>query len=207
LPFDDRWLVENIHDTDFLGQRHAIDFVAVDDRRRTASQRDWRTFVATEPPERFHSFGRPILAPGAGVVTRIHDGEPDHEARRSQLTLVPYALTQPARLRQGIEAVTGNYVTLHLEDGAYATLCHLRRGSLVVRVGDRVAAGEPIAECGNSGNSTQPHLHLQVNDGPDWHTARGLPPTFRDYREWSPDGRVRHRPEGSPKRSTVVAPG
>lgn len=75
--------------------------MSVDDRHRTASSRDWRTFLATEPPERFFAFGQPILAPASGTVADVHDGEFDHEARRTQLPLVPYALGQAARFRQG----------------------------------------------------------------------------------------------------------
>src|SRR5690606_6788420 len=116
LPFTQRWVVRNSparrvpsHGVDLLGQRYAIDFVGVDDRGRTACRRDWRSWLSTEPPERFFAFGRPILAPAAGVVVGVHDGEPDHVARRSQLALIPYALGQAARLRQGVAAIAGNY--------------------------------------------------------------------------------------------------
>src|SRR5918993_5948320 len=66
LPFTGRWLTQNSparrvpsHGTDLFGERYAIDFVGVDDRHRTAPRRDWRTVLATEPPERFVAFGRP----------------------------------------------------------------------------------------------------------------------------------------------------
>lgn len=114
LPFTGRWMAQNSparrvpsHGTDLLGERYAIDFVGVDDRRRTASQRDWRSLLATEPPERFFAFGRRILAPADGIVVEVHDGEPDHVARRSQLALVPYALGQRARLARGVGAIAG----------------------------------------------------------------------------------------------------
>ena len=61
---------------------------------------------------------------------------------------------------------------------------HLRLGSLRVGVGDQVAVGQQIAECGNSGNSTQPHVHVQVTDSPDLDVAHGVPMQFRAYREW-----------------------
>ncbi|MCO1654553.1 hypothetical protein [Pseudonocardia humida] len=57
--------------------------------------------LATEPPERFYAFGLPVLAPAAGRVVTAHDGETDHEARRSQLALLPYALTEASRVRAG----------------------------------------------------------------------------------------------------------
>jgi len=208
LPFTQRWLVENIHHTDLLGQRYAIDFVGVDEQGRTAAVRDWRTFFGTEPPERFFAFGRPILAPGDGVVVGCHDGEVDHEARRSQLSLIPYALGQAARLRQGVAAVAGNHVTIALRDsGRFVTLCHLRNGSLTVGIGDHVVTGQKIAECGNSGNSTQPHLHLQVNDRADWQFAEGLPAVFHDYREWHRrGGGFQDRAVGRPEESSVIQP-
>lgn len=54
-----------------------------------------------EPPHIFRGFGAAVLAPAAGTVVLTHDGEPDHEARRSQLTLLGYALTQAGRVRAG----------------------------------------------------------------------------------------------------------
>ena len=137
--------------------------------------------VATEPPERFSAFGSPILAPAAGEVVLAHDGETDHAARRSVLTLVPYLLTQASRVRDGAAGIAGNHVVLALgAGGPFVLLAHLRRGSLLVRVGDRVSLGDQVGECGNSGNSTQPHVHVQATDSIDWPTARGLPIAFVD---------------------------
>jgi hypothetical protein len=192
LPFTGRWLTQNSparrvpsHGTHLLASAHAIDFVGVDARHRTAARRDWRTLLATEPAERYVGFGRSILAPADGVVVQTHNGEPDHQGRRSQLALVPYALGQAARLRAGVEAVAGNHVVVALRDQeAFVALVHLRRGSIRVSVGEEVVAGQVLAQCGNSGNSTQPHVHVQVADGPDMTTARGLPMSFRPFREW-----------------------
>jgi murein DD-endopeptidase MepM/ murein hydrolase activator NlpD len=196
------------HGTDLLGSRYAIDFVGVDNRGRTAPMRDWRTFVATEPTQRFFAFGRPILAPADGVIVAAHDGEVDHAARRSQLALVPYALGQASRLRRGAAAVAGNYLTIQLSDsGAFAVLAHLRAGSLRVAVGDHVVAGQPIGECGNSGNSTQPHVHVQVMDSTDISIARGLPMVFRNFREWPRSGNpLQVTGSGIPREGSVVEP-
>src|SRR5829696_4979974 len=144
LPFAGSWLAENSparrvpsHGTHFLGQTFAIDFVAVDAGRRTATVRDWRTFLSVEPVDRFLGFGEPILAPADGRVVAVHDGEPDHPARRSPLTLLPYGLTQGVRLREGVNAITGNSVILELSEAAvYVALAHLRLGSIIVRPGD-----------------------------------------------------------------------
>jgi hypothetical protein len=215
LPFTHRWAARNSparrvpsHGIDLLGQRYAIDFVGVDERHRTAPQRDWRTFLATEAPERFFAFGRPILAPADGVVVAAHDGERDHEARRSQVALVPYALGQASRLRQGVPAVAGNYLVIALRgSGAYVALAHLRAGSTRVTVGDAVTVGQQLAECGNSGNSTQPHVHVQVMDSPDLSVARGVPMAFRSFREWNRrGGRFHDRTSGIPGEGAIVEP-
>lgn len=215
LPFAGRWRVKNSparrvpsHGSDLFGERYAIDFVAVDDRHRSAGTRDWRTVFATEPPERFVAFGQPILAPGSGTVVAVHDAEPDHQGRRSQLALVPYMLGQAARARQGVGAIAGNHVTISLpQSGTFVALVHLQAGSIRVAVGQDVAVGQQIASCGNSGNSTQPHVHLQVMDNADVSVARGLPMTFRRFREW-PSGtkqsQVKER--GMPGEGAVVAP-
>lgn len=79
----------------------------------------------------------------------------------------------------GVGRILGNHLVLDLGDGTYAAYAHLQRGSLIVREGDRVRAGQPIARCGNSGNSSEPHLHFQLMDGPDPDAARGVPFTWQ----------------------------
>lgn len=214
LPFEGRWLTENSparrvpsHGSDLLGGRYAIDFVGVDERRRTARRNDWRTAFFTEPVDRFFAFGRPLRAPHAGTVVQVHDGEPDHEARRSQFTLASYALGQAARLREGVAAIAGNYVVIAVGPTEYVALVHLRKGSLNVAVGDTVASGQFLGECGNSGNSTQPHVHLQVMDSLDLATAHGVPLAFERFREWPPGAsQALIRETGIPTEGAVVEP-
>src|SRR3954447_7329571 len=92
------------HGTHLFATTFGIDFLAVQGRR-SATTRDWRTVLSSEPPERVLAFGRPILAPAAGRVVSVHKGEADHEARRSQLALVRYAMTQAKRVRGGAGAL------------------------------------------------------------------------------------------------------
>ncbi|SKB04133.1 M23 family metallopeptidase [Aeromicrobium choanae] len=189
-PFTGRWLARNSpvrrvpsHGTHLMGTTYAIDFIPVDERGRSAP-RSWRAVVATEPPEGFAGFGVPILAPCSGRVVVAHDGEPDHEARRSAPSLLTYALTQARRVRAGAPAIAGNHVVIAMgEGGPFVLLAHLRQGSVRVAVGDEVVEGRAVGACGNSGNSTEPHVHLQVTDSLDWASARGLPLAFR-----GPDG-------------------
>jgi murein DD-endopeptidase MepM/ murein hydrolase activator NlpD len=211
LPFRGTWRAKNSparrvpsHGTHLFATTYAMDFVAVRDRR-SARVTDWRTWFSVEPVDRFFAFGQPILAPAPGRVVTVHDGEPDHEARRSQVALVPYALTQAARVRQGPGAIAGNYVILELDQAAYVLLAHLRAGSIQVRTGEAVAVGQELGACGNSGNSTQPHLHIQLMDSPDPYTARGLPIAFRSYRSWRGRGESPRRvDQGIPDNGETV---
>ena len=185
-PFSGQWLARNSparrvpsHGSHAMGTTYAIDFVPVDAHGRSAPW-SWAAAVATEAPESFVGFGAPILAPCAGRVVIAHDGERDHQARRSQLTLVLYMLGQPSRIRRGPPAIAGNHIVIAVEDeGPFVLLAHLRHGSVEVAAGDHVQVGDVVAGCGNSGNSTQPHLHIQASDSTDWDRARGLPLTFR----------------------------
>jgi murein DD-endopeptidase MepM/ murein hydrolase activator NlpD len=217
LPFRGTWLAQNSpgrrvpsHGTHFLGQSFAIDFVAVQRVGRgwrTAAVRDRHTLLGREPAERFFAFGQLILAPADARVVATHDGEPDHHARRSPLTLTSYAFTQRSRLRQGLNAITGNSVILALdENGPFVVLVHLRAGSLRVRVGDAVKSGQAIAACGNSGNSTQPHVHIQVMDSSNTMTGRGLPMAFRNYRVWHDPNRAAEIAQGIPGEREIVEP-
>lgn len=192
LPFTGRWLVQNSpasrvpsHGTELFGTSHAIDFVPVGEDGGTAP-RTLASLFATEAPERFVGFGRPILAPMSGQVIAVLDGEDDHAARRSMLTLVGYALTQASRIRRGAPAIAGNHVAIQV-GGAVVLLVHLRRGSIRVRLGERVETGQQVGECGNSGNSTEPHVHVQVSASFE-RNARGIPIVFTrpDGGPWVP---------------------
>lgn len=185
FPFTGRWEARNSparrvpsHGSHLMGTTYAIDFVPVDERGRSGPV-TWRTALATEAPEVFVGFGRPVLAPCDGTVVAVHDGEVDHVARRSPVAGVGYLLGQMRRARGGPPAVAGNHVVVAM-DGvqAFVLLAHLRRDSVAVRVGDRVGVGDAVGTCGNSGNSIQPHVHVQATDSTDWARTRGLPIAF-----------------------------
>ncbi|WP_101649995.1 M23 family metallopeptidase [Brevibacterium ihuae] len=182
-PFSGRWLVQNSpadripsHGTPRFATSHAIDFVPVGDDARTAPI-TLGGLLRPEPPERFPGFGRPILAPVDGVVVAVHDPIRDHPAHRG-LPSIGYALTQPRRVAAGWTALAGNHVFID-HDGIVIALCHLQRGSAAVRTGQHVRAGDVLGRCGNSGNSTEPHLHIQAIDGREVEDARAVPMTFR----------------------------
>jgi Peptidase family M23 len=182
-PFAGRWLVQNSpanrvpsHGTTLFATSYAIDFVPVGDTGRTAPIR-FASLVRPEPPERFPGFGRTILAPVEGVTLVTHDTEPDHSAYRG-LPSVGYALTQHRRAAAGWLALAGNHVLLKSGDAVIA-LCHLQQGSVEVRPGQRVRIGDVLGRCGNSGNSTEPHLHVQAIDSSDVEHANAVRLVFR----------------------------
>ena len=182
-PFTGRWLVQNSpadrvpsHGTTLFASSWAIDFVPVGVRGRRAPF-TLRSAVLPEPPEAFPGFGREVLAPLDGEVVAAEDHERDHPAYRG-LPSIGYALAQRGRVRRGWRALAGNRV-LVAGDGVVVALCHLAHGSLRVQVGQHVRVGDVLGKCGSTGNSTEPHLHVQAVDRVDVDHAAAVPLTFR----------------------------
>ncbi len=181
-PFAGRWLVQNSpasrtpsHGTHAFASAYAIDFVPVTDSGRTLPI-SLSSLVRPEPADRFPGFSRPILAPVEGVVLAVHDSEPDHRAYRG-LPSIRYALTQHRRAAAGWLALAGNHVFID-GGGIVVALCHLQQGSVQVTRGQRVRVGDALGRCGNSGNSTEPHVHLQAIDNLDIARANAVRLTF-----------------------------
>jgi murein DD-endopeptidase MepM/ murein hydrolase activator NlpD len=184
-PVAGRWTAVNSpadkvpsHGLHAYGQTYAIDLVHEPlDRPRPR----FGTGPAFRPPEDFPAFGQPVLAPAAGVVVRAHGRERDHRSRTTWPSLLYLVAEGSLRELAGPGRVLGNHLVLDLGGGVYAAVAHLRRGSLLVRRGDRVAAGQRLAECGNSGNSSEPHLHFQLMDHQSVLFAAGLPFTLARF--------------------------
>ncbi|MCZ2822072.1 M23 family metallopeptidase [Modestobacter sp. VKM Ac-2977] len=165
------------HGTNSLGQTYAIDLVLDPpdgSRPEFGSGGHWRR------PEEYPAFGQPVLSPVDGVVVRVHQRRRDHRARSGWLSIL-HLLVVESFVRQvgGARWLAGNHVVVRADDGAFAALVHLRRGSVLVERGQRVVAGQQLAECGNSGNSSEPHLHVQLCDSPGLGGATGVPMAFR----------------------------
>lgn len=132
----------------------------------------------TRRPQSYPGFGEPVLAPCDGTVVRAHDRERDHLTRTSPAAVAYMFSVEMLREVFGPARILGNHLVIGRGDGTFVTLAHLRRGSVRAHPGQRVAAGERVADCGNSGNSSEPHLHLQVTDHPRPAVAAGLPFRF-----------------------------
>jgi len=110
----------------------------------------------------------------------------DHLSRSSPPGLL-YLILESVREFLGPTGVLGNHVVIRRHDGVHVLMAHLRQGSLLVEGGDSVERGSKIAECGNSGNSTEPHVHVQAMDCASVWLAAGLPIRF-DHAELPPNG-------------------
>ena len=180
LPVEGEWTVvsggpirERSHSWGFLAQRYAYDLVVTDEEGRTHEGEGNR-------PVDYHCYGEPVIAPANGVVVDVDNGHRDY--RRAGGWLDP-CQRDPR----------GNYLTIEHTNSEYSLLAHLQEGSLQVTEGDRVERGERVAQCGHSGNSTEPHLHFQIQDHPSFFRAMGLPIHFSDLRLREPDGETTTR--------------
>lgn len=181
-PVRGRWLAMNSpasrvpsHGIRMYGQAHAIDLVYEPDR---TSRPVFGTGSAMRPNDDYPAFGQPVFAMVDGVVVKASDWRRDHRARSTMLGVLYLMIEGMIREFGGPGFIVGNHVTIRTDDGQYATVAHLQRGSVVVRVGDSVRAGSRIGKCGNSGNSTEPHVHAQLMDRQQLFLAQGVPMVF-----------------------------
>ena len=119
------------------------------------------------------------------------------------------ARADPSKTPTGLplEQYGGNHIVQDIGDGNYAFYAHLKTGSLKVKVGDRLTAGQVIAALGNTGNSDAPHLHFHVMSTPDPLRSDGLPFVFKSFRARFPDrldGRPREGGDGGEARADAA---
>lgn len=138
----------------------------------------------------YFNFGAEVSSVAEGTVVSLRDGMPEETPNQP-----PKNVKQPADF-------VGNYVVVQIRPSVWATYAHLQTGSIKVRVGDQVKTGQPIGRLGNTGNSTAPHLHFQLADGPDNTTSNSLPFVIDRYRFvglGTPDSPDTIRVEGKPR--------
>ena len=193
FPLRGEWIAPNTpgkkvpsHGTDMLGERYAYDFVRVDPASRPI--RFYRSsplhyIVLGVHLQDCFGWGQPIFSATAGVVVQAEDGWPErdpiHPARDLAL-LLKHAWTFDVDRTMDLRSLVGNYIIVGSSDG-FVVYAHAQTGSIKVSSGDKVIAGQPLANVGHSGNSTAPHLHFQLMDHHDPRKAKGLPCCFRDY--------------------------
>jgi hypothetical protein len=166
LPFEGAWLVvwggdtalENYH-VGYRTDRHAYDILVWNDGS-TYSGDGTRN-------EDYWCYGQSLFAPAAGTVVEMLDGVPDNKP--GEVNPEPHP--------------GGNHLVIQTADGEFLILAHMKQNSLLVKLGDQVAAGDPLGLAGNSGHSTEPHLHIHLQNQLDSSSPEtiGLPLRFSDY--------------------------
>lgn len=122
----------------FYGTSYGVDIVAID---RFGLRADG---IMPTDPTRYRIFGKPVLAPCAGTVIAAVDGLPDMDV--------------PELDKQHL---AGNHIILRC-DGLDILLAHFQRSSVDVRLGANLMVGAPVANVGNSGVTSEPHLHIHA---------------------------------------------
>jgi len=157
-----------------IAQRFAIDWVQLRD--------NGQTYVGDPKDNKnYRAYGTDVLAVADATVVATKDGIPQNEPGENSRA-VPITL----------ETVAGNHVILDLGGGFFAFYAHLQPGSLRVKVGDRVRRGQVLALLGNSGNSTEPHLHFHVSNANSPLGSEGVPYLLDSFEVLKPSPSQRH---------------
>jgi acid stress-induced BolA-like protein IbaG/YrbA len=146
-----------------IAQRFAIDFLQLnpDGRSFSGDQKDNKSY---------RCYGSEALAVADGVVVETKDGIPEN---------IPGATSRAVPIT--LETVGGNHIILDLGNRKFAFYAHLQPGSLRAKVGDKVRRGQVLGLVGNSGNSTEPHLHFHISDANSPLASEGLPYAFTSF--------------------------
>jgi murein DD-endopeptidase MepM/ murein hydrolase activator NlpD len=115
--------------------------------------------------EDYYAFSQPVLAPGTGVVVAAENEVPDN---------VPGEMNPKQAL--------GNHVIIDHGNGEFSFLAHFKQGTVTVAAGDPVIAGQALGECGNSGNTSEAHIHYHLQANREFGRGEGLPIQFQNYK-------------------------
>ena len=157
LPFNGRWLIQRTHYANPRDQAFAIDVVLPTADGKIANGNGKKN---TDYP----AYGQPILADAQGVVVIAVDGIPDN---------TPGAVNNYDQ--------HGNYVVIDHQNGEFSLMAHLIPSTVRVRPGQVVGTGTELGRCGNSGHTTNPHLHWQVMNSAYATQARGVQQRYLPY--------------------------
>ena len=170
LPFEGPWAVVNggftreySHSQNIPVQRYAYDFLQMESGRScSGNEREVGSYYC------YDCYDWAILSPAGGVVVKVNN--------RSNDSLI----LGKGRYFNRSNHIAGNYVIVKHAEEQYSLMAHLKKDSMLVKAGERVVRGQKLARCGNSGNSTEPHLHFHLQNGPNFFTSVGLPIRFSD---------------------------
>jgi murein DD-endopeptidase len=147
----------------YISQRFAIDWVQV--------YPDGKTYKGDPSDNKnYRAYGTEIHAVADGVVTQVGDGIPQNTPGAKSLA-VPITL----------ETIGGNHVIMEIGNGLFAFYAHMQPSSLRVKVGDKVRRGQVLGLLGNTGNSSEPHLHFQICNANSELGSEGLPYAFASF--------------------------
>jgi len=196
LPLKGRWSVFGApslisHHRWGTIQEFAFDFVKIGDDNIT-HKNDGSKLTD------YYAYGEPVYSIGDGtVIAAFTEGtESDQNLKQPNETAVAYlerlALDQQKLLKKGFSFVMGNHIIIKHNNNEYSYYAHLKSGSISLKAGDMVKKGQQIAKLGHSGNSTEPHLHFHVTDGPDISYSRSIPVSFQNISFFPDDIGIRH---------------
>lgn len=169
------------HGTDYFGQRYAFDFARLlGPYKKAYPDPIWRHIFARVHAENCYGWGQPVFAPFDGDVISVGDDWPDRRSLNLLRDLFGASFVSADATHDDYRPLTGNYILLEGEPGV-ALIAHLRLGSIRTETSNFVKEGDVLAEVGNSGNSTSPHLHFHIMNRRDPFAAKGVPCKFRRY--------------------------
>ena len=129
----------------------------------------------------WYGYGKPVYAPGAGVVKEAEGDIPDNQFRDAKATAIAYPKLPDGKDPKDL----GNHVLIDHGNGEFSLMLHMKPGSVTVKVGDHVRGGQQIGSLGFSGDAIFPHLHYVLMEGPETGKSWGLPAYFDHFRRYT----------------------
>jgi hypothetical protein len=150
----------------WLAQRYAIDWVRYKMIEGLAT-----TWSGPEQKnESYFCEGVPIYSVADGRVIDALDGIPENVPHSGKFAVDLNVLN-----------AGGNHVVVDIGGGHYAFYAHMKPGTVAAKVGDQVKAGQVLGQVGNTGSSTEPHLHFHIVDHPSFLAGQGIPYEFAQF--------------------------
>ena len=175
------------HGTSGFGEEYAIDFVMI--KENDVFKKPYRKsfleylFKGLQLSD-FYGWGKKVYSPVNGEVIEIENNISERNPVNifRDLKNAIDVTNDNTKNISSPKKITGNYVMLKMTDNEYALLVHLKKGSVSVKVGQKVKIHDVLGELGYSGNSTMPHLHMQFMDSSDFSIAKGIPFVINSYK-------------------------